>query len=1048
MITEDQLEQIAIAWFKELGYEYEYGPDIACDGDRPERKDYKQVILSGCLCSALKRLNPEVPDFAIEDAIHTLSAISDPTLTNINKIFHKYLIDGVPVEYDLNGKKKADRLFLMDFNEVSNNQYLIVNQFSIKGEHRTRRPDIVVFINGLPLFVLELKNPADENADVWDAFNQLQTYKEDVSDLFNFNQGLIISDGITARVGSLTANKEWFMKWRTVGNQNDKPFLEYELEVLVKGFFDRELLLDYLRHFILFEQDGDVLIKKMAGYHQFHAVREAVKATVIAAKSQKLQGLAEPRANYGDRVEPGCKKAGVIWHTQGSGKSISMACYAGKLLQQSEMKNPTIVVVTDRNDLDGQLYQTFCAAQDLLKQEPEQANSRDDLRDRLNSRTSGGIIFTTVQKFSLLLEEKEHPVLNERPNIVVISDEAHRSQYGLKAKLNSKTGQYQFGYAKYLRDALPQATFIGFTGTPVSLEDRDTQAVFGGYVSIYDIQDAVEDKATVKIFYESRLAKLDINQTEIEALNNEVEEVIEDEEDMVAREKTKSVWSTLEKLVGSEPRIKEVAEDLVNHFKVRLSIIDGKAMIVCMSREICVHMYNAIVNLCPEWHDDDPEKGVIKVVMTGSASDKELLRPHVYTKQIRKRIEKRFKDADDELKLVIVRDMWLTGFDVPCCHTMYIDKPMKGHNLMQAIARVNRVYKNKEGGLVVDYIGIGSELKSALKAYTDNKGKGSPTNLVQEAYSILIEKLEVCRAMFRGFEYASYETNAIELLVPATNFVLGIKDGKKRFLDVMTEINKSISLCGTLDEIQGFTKEIAFFNAIKAAIIKYTTIDKKRSEEIKNSILKQILDNSVIAEGVLDIFALSGLEKPELSLLSDEFLEEVRNMPSRNLAVELLERLLRDQIKSKVRGNVIQEKKFGDRLLDTLRRYHSRAIETAHVMEELIKMAKDFRSAMERNQSLGLSEDEIAFYDTLANNESAVRDLGDETLKKIAVELTELLKKNKTVDWHKRDNVRAKIRNIVRRLLKKYKYPPDKQLEAIDLVLKQATEFADKWGDI
>lgn len=1046
-ITEDQLEQIVLDWFKGLGYLYEYGPDIACDGERPERKDYKQVILPERLFSALKRLNPHVPDSAINDVIHVLSAISDPTLTKINRIFHKYLIDGVPVEYVVDGKKKSDRLFLMDFNEVANNQYLLVNQFSIKGEYRTRRPDIIVFINGLPFFVLELKNPADENADVWDAFNQLQTYKEDISELFHFNEGLIISDGITARVGSLTANKEWFMKWRTVRNQNDKPFLEYELEVLVKGFFDRELLLDYLRHFILFEQDDDVLIKKMAGYHQFHAVREAVRATVIAAQSAELEGLAEPRANYGNEVVPGCKKAGVIWHTQGSGKSISMACYAGKLLQQPEMKNPTIVVVTDRNDLDGQLYQTFCAAQDLLKQEPQQADSRDELRDMLNSRQSGGIIFTTIQKFSLLLEEKEHPVLNERPNIVVISDEAHRSQYGDRAKLNTKTGQYHYGYAKYLRVALPKATFIGFTGTPIALEDRNTQAVFGGYVSIYDIQDAVEDKATVKIFYESRLAKLDINQAEIEKLNQDVEDVVEDEEDMLAREKTKSVWSTLEKLVGAEPRIKEVAQDLVNHFEARLSMIDGKAMIVCMSREICVNMYNAITALRPQWHDADPEKGAIKVVMTGSASDRELLRPHVYAKQTRKRIEKRFKDANDELKIVIVRDMWLTGFDVPCCHTMYVDKPMKGHNLMQAIARVNRVYKNKEGGLVVDYIGIGSELKKALRDYTDNKGKGSPTNLVQEAYSILVEKMEVCRAMFKGFDYSAYETQALQLLVPATNFVLGLKDGKKRFLDVVTEISKAVSLCGTLDEVKPIIKEIAFFSAIKAAIIKYTTIDKKRSEEMKNSILKQILDNSVISEGVLDVFALAGLDRPELSLLSDEFLEEVRNMPSRNLAVELLERLLRDQIKSRVRGNVVQERKFGDRLLDTLTRYHNRAIETAQVMDELIKMAKDFRSALERNEHLGLNEDEIAFYDALANNESAVRELSDDVLKKIAVELTEMLQKNKTVDWYKRDNVRAKLRNMVRRLLKKYKYPPDKQQEAIDLVLEQATKFADKWEE-
>jgi type I restriction enzyme R subunit len=744
-------------------------------------------------------------------------------------------------------------------------------------------------------------------------------------------------------------------------------------------------------------------------------------------------------------VVPGSRKAGVVWHTQGSGKSISMCCYAGKLLQQPEMNNPTIVVVTDRNDLDGQLFNTFNNARELLRQTPAQAGSRDDLREKLAARQAGGIIFTTVQKFSLLNGEEAHPALSLRSNIVVISDEAHRSQYGLKARLDTETGKYIYGFAKHMRDAIPNASFIGFTGTPISMEDKDTRAVFGDYVSIYDIQDAVDDGATVPIYYESRLAKLDINRDAIDALNEEVDEVIEDEEDIAARERTKSQWAALEKLVGSAPRLKDVAEDLVTHFETRIDVIPGKAMIVCMSREICVHLYNAIKALRPDWHDSDPENGVIKIIMTGSASDRELLRPHVYSKQVKKRLEKRFKDANDPLQLVIVRDMWLTGFDAPCCHTMYVDKPMRGHNLMQAIARVNRVFKDKPGGLVVDYIGIGNELKQALKDYTDSKGKGAPTLLAEEAHVLLLEKLSVVRAMFHGFDYSDYKTNASMILPMAANHILGLDDGKRRFLDTMAAITKAFSLCSTLDEAAPLKKEIAFFSAIKAAIIKHTTVDKKRTEENKNSILKQILDNAVVAGGVADIFALAGLDKPNISLLSDEFLDDVRRMPSRNLAVELLEKLLRDAIKARTRNNVVQEMKYGERLLETLRKYHNRAVETAQVIEELIQMAKDFQAAMKRDEALGLSADEIAFYDALANNESAMRELGDAILKKIAQELTEKLRASTTVDWQVRDSVRAKMRNMVRRLLKKYKYPPDKQDDAIDLVLKQAEKLSYAW---
>ncbi len=1047
MINEDQLERICLDWFRDSGYECVYGPDIAHDGEAPERVGYRQVVLTTRLISAMKKINPHIPTAVLEEAALVVTKPEYPVLIQNNRAFHKLLLEGVPVEYGDADESLHDHAQLIDFHNVGNNEFLVVNQFTVQGTKMNRRPDVVVFINGLPVAVIELKNPADENADIWDAFNQLQTYKNEISDLFVFNETLVVSDGITARIGSLTANKEWFMPWRTIKHEDDKPLLEYELEKVVRGFFDPELLLDYIRYFVIFDQEGDTIIKKIAGYHQFHAVREAVRVTVIAARVPEDSTAGEKRATYGREVVPGSRKAGVVWHTQGSGKSISMCCYAGKLLQQPEMNNPTLLVVTDRNDLDGQLFNTFNNARELLRQTPVQADSRDDLRELLTARQAGGIIFTTVQKFSLSNGEEIHPELSNRSNIVVISDEAHRSQYGLKARLDTKTGRYIFGFAKHMRDAIPNASFIGFTGTPIALEDKDTRAVFGDYVSIYDIQDAVDDGATVPIYYESRLAKLDINRTEIDELNDEVEEVIEDEEDISFREKTKSKWAALEKLVGAEPRLKEVAEDIVKHFEARTAVIPGKAMIVCMSREICVHLYNAITakDLRPGWHDSDPEKGMIKIIMTGSAADKELIRPHVYSHQTKKRLEKRFKDKDDELDLVIVRDMWLTGFDAPCCHTMYIDKPMRGHHLMQAIARVNRVFKDKPGGLVVDYIGIGAELKNALKTYTEAKGRGTPTRLAEEALAVLLEKIEVVQAMFHGFDYSDYKTNAAMLLPLAANHILGLEEGKNRFLDTMAAITKAFSLCSTLDEAAPLRKEIAFYSAIKAAIIKHTTVDKKRTEEEKNSALKQILDNAVVAEGVSDIFDLAGLNKPNIGLLSDDFLEDVRRMPSRNLAVELLEKLLRDAIKARTKKNVVQEMKYSERLLATLRKYHNRAIETAQLIEELIQMARDFQEAMKRDEALGLSPDEIAFYDALANNESAVRKLGDEVLKKIAHELTEKLRASTTVDWQVRDSVRAKMRNMIRRLLKKYKYPPDKQPEAIELVLKQAEKLSYSW---
>lgn len=1050
-MTEDQLEKLCLDWFAEKGWEVAQGVDIAPDSVSPERSDYKQVLLISDLEAALRRINPHLPESCIEQAVALVRQPESLDTVISNRAFHRLLLEGIPVEYKRNDQVMHDRAFLIDFENVSVNRFRAINQFTIEGSKGPRRPDIICFINGLPLAVLELKSPTAENADIWDAFNQIQTYKDEISDLFVFNEAIVVSDGYTARVGSLTANKERFMPWRTIQNEDDKPLLEWQLETMVRGFFDRDLLLDYIRYFVIFETDNDQLIKKIAGYHQFHAVREAVRATVIATQVPESNTLQTPRATYGDEVVPGSKKAGVVWHTQGSGKSISMCCYAGKLLQQPEMNNPTLVVVTDRNDLDGQLFATFCSARELLKQEPVQAEDRETLRQLLASRESGGIIFTTVQKFALLDDESDHPALNQRHNIVVISDEAHRSQYGLKSTLK-QDGSYKFGYAKHMRDALPNASFIGFTGTPIATEDKDTRAVFGDYVSIYDIQDAVDDGATVPIFYESRLAKLDINREQIAELSEQVEEVVEDEEDISQREKTKGEWSRLEKLVGSTPRMKLVAADLVEHFEKRCETSDGKAMIVAMSRDICVQLYNEIITLRPEWHDDDPEKGVIKVVMTGAASDKSELQPHIHSKKVKQRLEKRFKDSNDPLKLVIVRDMWLTGFDAPCCHTMYVDKPMKGHNLMQAIARVNRVFKDKPGGLVVDYIGIANELKQALKVYTDAKGRGEPTHNAEEAYAVMLEKLDIIHGMFApgpkstGFDYSGFEENAVKLLVPAANHILGLEDGKKRFLDTVLALSKAYSLCSTLDEASTYHKEIAFLSAVKTAITKHTSVDKKLTEDEKNSALKQILDNAVVAEGVTDVFELCGLDKPNIGLLSDEFLEDMRQMPYQNLAVELLEKLLKDNIRAKTRNNVVQEKKYSERLEETLRRYNNRGIETAQVIEELIAMAKHFQAEMEREAALGLNPDEVAFYDALANNESAVRELGDDILKVIAVELTEKLRKSTTVDWQIRESVRARLRILVRRTLQRFKYPPDKADEAIDLILKQAEVLSNAWS--
>jgi type I restriction enzyme R subunit len=1048
MLSEQQLEDLCLTWFQDNGWEFRHGPDLAPDGATPERVDYRQVLLPGRVLEALRLINPGVAESVLEEVVHRLAKPGHPSLILNNQAFHTALVDGVPVDVEEKDGKRGDRVRLFDFDHPQNNRYLVVNQFTVQGSRQPRRLDLVCFINGLPIAVIELKNPASEQTDIWAAFNQLAAYRDELPDLFVFNEALVISDGLQARVGSLTADRERFMPWRAIRHEDDRPLLEFELEKVVRGFFAPDLLLDYLRHFILFEQAEEGVLKKIAAYHQFHAVRAAVRATVTAATRPRQELAVAERATYGKTVEPGSRKGGIVWHTQGSGKSITMACFAGKLMQQPEMENPTIVVVTDRTDLDGQLFQTFTGARALLKETPQQAEDREQLRALLAGRPSGGIIFTTMQKFVPEKGEAEFPRLSERANIVVIADEAHRSQYGFRAVLDKDTGKYKYGFAKHLRDALPFATFVGFTGTPVESDDKDTRAVFGDYVSIYDIQDAVDDGATVPIYYESRLAKLDINRAEIDQLSDKVEEVFEDEEDVALREAGKGRWAALSKLVGAQPRLDEVAADLVRHFEARTAAIEGKAMVVCMSREICVRLYDAIVALRPAWHRPDPAHGAIKVIMTGSAADTALLRPHLYSATTKKSIAKRFKDPRDPLKLVIVRDMWLTGFDVPCLHTMYVDKPMHDHNLMQAIARVNRVFRDKEGGLVVDYIGIAAELRRALQTYTENRGKGTPTLDAAAALAKLEELMEVARGLLHGLDYAGYRTRPVALLLPAANHIFDpdrVENGRKRWFDVVLAITKAFSLCGTLDGAAPLREEIAFFQAVKAVIAKATTSDKRLTEDKRNAILKQILDNAVVAEGVEDIFKLAGLDRPDIGILSDTFLDEVRRLPQRDFAVHLLQKLLNDEIKSRSRTNVVLERKFGDRLQDALNRYRSRAIKSAQVIEELIAMAKEFRAAAMRGDALGLNESELAFYDALADNEEAVRQLGDETLKKIAQELTDRLRNSASVDWQKRDSVRARLRNLVRITLRRHRYPPKGQDDAIRLVLEQAERLSDEW---
>jgi type I restriction enzyme R subunit len=1021
LINEDQVELQSIDWFQELGYEYRNGYEIAPEGVNPERDDFRQVILEERLKFALIKINPDIPNQTIQNSITQILSPNIAGLLNCNREMHKWITKGLKVTFMEENQEVGRQLKLIDFENIENNDWLVVNQFEIQGDRRLRRPDVLVFVNGLPLGVIELKNPADENADVWSAFNQLQTYKENISDLFNTNGVLVISDGIQARMGSLTATQERFMRWRTIDGETTDPLGEYrDLETLIRGLFDKETFLNFIRYFCIFEDDKTI-IKKVAGYHQFYAVQKALEKVAEASQVD------------------GSKKGGVVWHTQGAGKSLEMTCLAGRIISEPRLGNPTIVMVTDRQDLDGQLFGVFNDSGEFLGEAPKQAETIKELKDLLADRPSGGIIFTTIQKFKPEKGEDKFPVLTDRHNVIVMCDEAHRTQYGFKGVVDQKTGQIKYGLARALRDGLPNATFLAFTGTPISQDDRDTQAVFGEYVDIYDIQQAVEDGATVPIYYESRLAKVEIDESKLPTLDDEVEEIFEDGiENEEQQEKAKSKWSQIEALVGAQPRLKEIAEDLIRHFETRQKTQPGKAMIVGMSRDICARLYDEIIQVRPQWDSSDHNSGVVKVVMTASAQDEQHLQKHHTSKQQKKDLEKRFKDPSDELQIVIVRDMWLTGFDAPCLSTMYIDKPMRGANLAQAIARVNRVFADKPGGLVVDYIGIAPQLKEALATYGAGGGRGKPTIDTDEALKILQEKIAVARDLLHPVDFSEYKSKALQLLPECIDHILELEDGRKRYCDIVLQMTKAFALCGAMDDALVFADEVAFHQAVRGPLIK--TAKKGGLGEFKDTDfeLKQLVSESLVSGGVSDIFSIAGIKTPDISILSEEFLKEVQKMKFKNIAVELLEKLINDEVKSKFRTNVVKQKKFSDLLKNALTKYQNRSIEAAQVIAELIEMAREFKNDLEKSKELNLNPAETAFYDALSNNESAEELMGEEVLIQISKEIAEKLRKNVTVDWSVRESVRAKLRLLVKNLLRKYKYPPDQQESATQLVLKQA----------
>jgi len=1013
-IVESHVEEHTLAWLRDLGYTTLFGPDIAPGEPKAERETWQDTILKQRLAAAIAKLNPDIPADARESALRKILHPDSPSLIANNRAFHKMLVDGVEVEYRRkDGTIKGDRVRLADFSSPEENDWLAVNQFTVIENHHNRRPDIVLFLNGLPVVVIELKNPADEKATIETAFRQIQTYKQQVPSLFTCNEMVVISDGLDARIGTFTSIRERFMPWRTIEGEQLAPATMLRLEVLARGVFDKRRLLDLIRNYIVFEIDDDGSVtKKMAGYHQYHAVRNAITSTIRASRPS------------GDR------RGGVVWHTQGSGKSLTMVFFTGEIVLDSALENPTVVVITDRNDLDDQLFGTFSRCRDLLRQTPVQATDREHLK-KLLAVGSGGIVFTTIQKFFPEKKGGKYPELSGRRNIIVITDEAHRSQY-----------DFIDGFARHIRDALPGATFIGFTGTPIEKEDKNTRHVFGNYISVYDIQRAVEDKATVPIYYESRLAKIEIDEKERPKIDPQFEEITEGEE-IERKEDLKSKWAALEAVVGTEKRVSLIAQDILDHYEKRQEMLDGKAMIVCMSRRICVELYNELVRLRPSWHSEEDDKGVLKVVMTGSATDQLEWQQHIRNKMRREVLAKRFqkKIPDDPLKIVIVRDMWLTGFDVPSLHTMYIDKPMQGHTLMQAIARVNRVFRDKPGGLVVDYIGLGDELRKAIANYTENGGTGKTAIIQEEAVAVMLEKYEICCGIFHGFDWSDWEDprRQLALLPFAQGFILNKKDGKKRFITAVTELSKAFALSVPHEEAMKIRDDVAFFQSVRAVLVKYDGDGEKqdRSWEMEHAI-RQIVSGAIVPGQVIDIFSAAGLQKPDISILSEEFLAEVRGLPQKNVAVELLRKLLNDEIRTRQKKRLVQSRSFERMLDETIHRYKNRAIETVEVIEELIKLAKELREADKRGEGLGLTEAELAFYEALEVNDSAVMILGDEVLKKIAHELVDQIRKNATIDWTVKESVKAKMRVMVKRILTKYNYPPDKQPRAVVTILEQA----------
>jgi type I restriction enzyme R subunit len=1052
-VAESHVEEAALAWLAELGYATANGLDIGPDGDAAERASYGDVLLIARVHAALAKLNPNLSGETRAEVFAKLMQAETPSLVPENRRLHRHMIEGVPVDVRRSdGSIGGEQARLIDFDDPDANDWLAVNQYTVIENKANRRPDVVIFVNGLPLGVIELKNPGDENATLDGAYNQLQTYKSQIPSLFRTNAALLISDGIAARIGALTADRERFMPWRTITGEDIASKGTPELETVLKGVFDRRRFLDLIKDFIVFGDTGSDVVKILAGYHQFHAVRHAVTRTLAAS------------APHGDR------KAGVIWHTQGSGKSLLMAFYAGQIVKHPAMRNPTLIVLTDRNDLDDQLFNTFSMCKDLLRQTPQQAADRDDLR-KLLDRPSGGVIFTTLQKFAPEPGTTDYPVLTDRRNVIVIADEAHRSQYGFRAKVEQKTGDISYGFAKYMRDGLPNASFIGFTGTPIEKEDVNTPAVFGDYIDIYDIARAVEDGATVPIYYESRLARIELDEDEKPKIDAEIAELTEDEA-QTEQDRLKRKWASVEALVGSEKRLTLVAEDLVKHFEDRVAALDGKAMIVCMSRRICVDLYDAIVKIRPLWHSDDDEAGVIKVVMTGAASDPPAWQAHIGKRpKARRELQaKRAKNPNDALKIVIVRDMWLTGFDAPCMHTMYVDKPMKGHGLMQAIARVNRVFRDKPAGLVVDYIGVAQNLKSALGQYA---GHGSDQVGIDEseAIRVLLERYEIVRAIFRpdtkgGFDYrpalevTSTAQTRLSIMAGAIDWVLTVQqadaaketneDAKKRahrrFADGVVALSKAFALAAASEEARAIREEVGFFQAIRAALVKSVPSDGKKSTAERELAIQQLVSRAVVSTEIVDIMKAAGLESPDISILSDEFLAEVRNSDKKNFAIEALKKLINGNVRSQSKRNVTQSKVFSERLEAAIARYHANAITTAEVLEELIRLAKDIRAARARGEETGLTDEEIAFYDALAENDSARQVMGEPTLRVIAHELVTVIKGNVSVDWMHRDSARANIRRHVKRLLRKYGYPPDLQDAAVQNVLQQAEALSAEWA--